>query len=110
MVEDGGLSLRDRLTRMEATIDRIDVRMDNMVTRDTMIDYDLRLRSLERLADKWVPDAVQADTRRREWDEMRRQYNTLKGVENYRRWFLGAAIATGSAILGLVVEVFRLVH
>lgn len=115
--DSGTLSLRDRLTRMEAKIDSLDTQMGTVVNRvgglvdrQTLDRHDQRIRELEKVADKYVPDPATMLQQRKDWERIRSKLDSLDALDSYRRWLIGlvvAAIIEGGVAVGALYGAFH---
>lgn len=92
--DSGSLTLGVRLTRMEAKIDSIDSRLTSFGDRTTLDVHDRRIRDLEKMADKYVPDPATMLQQRTDWERIRSRLDSLDALDSYRRWVMGLGIAT----------------
>lgn len=108
MADDtGSLNVGQRLTRIERTLDLLAARFDDVAHRTVITDLDQRVKVLERIGDKYVPDPAEMLQRRQEWAAMQRGLDRLQALEGYKRWIWPLVLGFVAQYVGIAIALYE---
>lgn len=109
MDPSGNLTVGQRLERIEHKVDGLSSRLEVYAGRAEVVELDQRVRAIEKIADRYVPDPAEMLQRRQQWERMQRGLERLDAVDQFKRWLWPALVGGFCGVGALVVAVLALV-